>query len=228
MTYRLKVIAFFFCAIALLIVADVGYSAIATLSRLDAVEADRDRWQRPSNVLEALDAKPGDTIVDLGCGSGYFTQKLSSPVGSRGHMISEDIRWLSLAFLRARILLRNEHNVTIIHGQQTDPHLPVNQVNALLISNTYHEFADPHAILVHVSQTMVPGGRLVILDREPNPANIGITENGEHEISAEQVERDLDQAGFDILSRQDRFIESDPDNETWWLIVAQKPRAVSH
>jgi ubiquinone/menaquinone biosynthesis C-methylase UbiE len=161
--------------------------------------------------------------VDLGCGSGYFTLKLSSPVGSRGHVIAEDIRWLSLAFLWARTILRNEHNVTIIHGQQTDPHLPLNRVNALLISNTYHEFADPHAILVHVSQAIVAGGRLVVLDREPNTANVRITENGEHKISAERVEMDLRQAGFDIIGRQNRFIESDPDSETWWLIVARKP-----
>jgi hypothetical protein len=33
----------------------------------------------------------------------------------------------------------------------------------------------------------------------------------------ERVELDLRQAGFEIVSRQDRFIESDPDNETWWI-----------
>jgi ubiquinone/menaquinone biosynthesis C-methylase UbiE len=223
MSYRLKVIAFSLSAVALLVLAYVGYSAIDTLSRLDAIEADRDLWQRPSDVLEALDAKPGERLVDLGCGSGYFTLKLSSLVGGKGHVIAEDIRWLSLSFLWARTVIRNEHNVTIIHGDQTDPRLPVNLVDALLISNTYHEFADPHAILVHVSRALVASGRLVIVDREPNPGNVGVTENGEHEISVEQVEKDLRQAGFEIVRRQDRFIESDPDHENWWLIVARRP-----
>lgn len=76
--------------------------------------------------IGCVDAKPGDTIVDLGCGLGYFPRKLSSPVGSRGHVMVEDIRWLSLAFLWVRTVLRNEHNVTIIHDRQTDPHLPPN------------------------------------------------------------------------------------------------------
>jgi hypothetical protein len=44
-----------------------------------------------------------------------------------------------------------------------------------------------------------------------------------HEISAERVESELHQANYEILSRQDRFIERDPDNEAWWLIVARRP-----
>ena len=223
MAYRLKVVAFFLFAVALLFLADVSYSAIATLSRLNAVEADRDRWQRPSDVLEALDAKPGDTVADLGCGSGYFTLKLSSPVGRRGHVIAEDIRWLPLVFLFARKILNHEHNISIIHGEEVDPRLPPNSVNALLISNTYPEFTDSHAILAHVSRALVPRGRLVVLDRQPNPANVGTFESGEHEVSANQVERELREAGFEIISRQDQFIESDPDHETWWLIAASRP-----
>ena len=44
-----------------------------------------------------------------------------------------------------------------------------------------------------------------------------------HEVSPEQVESELRQAGFEIVSRQDRFIENDPSNENWWLITARKP-----
>jgi len=221
--YRLKLFAFVLCGFALLALFNVSYLAVNTLSRLNMVEADRDLWQRPSDVLQALDMKPGDTIVDLGCGSGYFALKLSSQVGNSGDVIAEDIRRLSLAFLWVRTILQKKHNITVIHGQSADPHLPVNKVNALLISNTYHELADPQAILRHVSRALVSRGRLVVVDREPNPANVRSTENGEHEIPAERVEMDLRQAGFDIVSRQSHFIERDPDNETWWLIVALKP-----
>lgn len=114
--------------------------------------------------------------MDLGCGLGYFPRKLSSPVGSRGHVTVEDIRWLSLAFLWVRTVLRNEHNVTIIHGRQTDPHLPPNRVNALLISHTYHEFADQHAMLAHVSQAIVSeeaSSGTICEAKAPNRARVG-------------------------------------------------------
>ena len=65
-------------------------------------------------------------------------------------------------------------------------------VNAVLISNTYHEFTDSHSILAHVQQSLVPGGRLVVVDREPkSSAELRLSESAEHEISAEQVESEL-------------------------------------
>lgn len=222
---RIKPLLFFLCALAVFFISRVGFSALNTLARLDAVEAERDQWQRPEGVIQALDLKPGNVVADIGCGSGYFTLKLSSPVGSSGRVIAEDIRWLSLEFLWVRSI--RKRNVRIIHGEPNDPRLPVRGVNAVLISNTYHEFTDGQAILAHVSQSLVPSGRLVVVDREPNSHNIGVTESGDHEISAARVEEDLRRAHFEIVSREDRFIESDPDRESWWLIVARKPSAAA-
>ena len=121
--------------------------------------------------------------------------------------------------------MKGEHNVRIIHGAVSDPRLPRASVNAVLIVNTYHEFADPRSILAHVNSALVPGGRLVIVDREPKRRNVGVTEMGDHEIAPSPVEDDLNRAGFQIIDLRDPFINTDPDNETWWMIVARKPPA---
>jgi len=223
LSYRIKLLLFFLSALAVLFVMNVGYSALNTLSRLDVVEAQRDTWQRPSDVIAALGLTPGKRVVDLGCGSGYFTLKLSPVVGRSGTVISEDIRRLPLAFLWARKLSRGDRNVQVVHGEASDPELPVGRVDAVLIVNTFHELADPQAILWHVRKALVSGGRLVIADREPNPANIGATETGRHEIAAEQVARELAAAHFHVVSKSEPFIRGDPENETWWMIVAVKP-----
>ena len=100
--------------------------------------------------------RPGDVVVDLGCGSRYFALKLSSPVGDNGRTIAEDIRRLPLMFLWFRAPAKREHNVqscTVIRV------IHIFQGDAVLISNTYHEFSDSHSILVHVYQSLVsPGG----------------------------------------------------------------------
>lgn len=140
--YRVKLLLFLLCALAILAAFNVGYSALNTLSRLDVIEAERDQWQRPSDVIQALDLRPGNVVADVGCGSGYFTLKLSTPVGPRGRVIAEDIRRLSLAFLWIRTVTRQEHNVHLLRGDEEDPHLPAGGVNAVLISNTYHEFSN--------------------------------------------------------------------------------------
>jgi predicted methyltransferase len=223
LNYRFKLLVFLLCALTLLFVLNTAYSALNTISRLDAVEAERDQWQHPAEVVQALEIKPGDVVADLGCGSGYFALKLSAPAGKTGRVLSEDIRRLPLAFLWFRTILKNKRNIAVVHGAAADPHLPPQRVNEVLIANTYHELNDSQSILAQVRQSLVSGGRLVVVDRAPNPANTGTNRLAEHEISAEQVERELRQAAFQIETRQNDFIGKDPENESWWLIVARKP-----
>ena len=225
MSYRIKLVLFLLCAITILFLVNIAYQGLNTLSRLNAIEAERDQWQRPSDVIQALDLRPGNVVVDLGCGSGYFTLRLSPVVGDSGSVVAEDIRRLPLVFLWLRIFPRRQRNVSIVHGEPGDPHLPIQDVNAVLIANRYHEFTDSQAILAHVFRSLVSGGRLVVVDRGPHSAGAGSRETAteHHEVSPEQVERELCQAGFEIVSRQDRFIENDPFNENWWMITARKP-----
>jgi ubiquinone/menaquinone biosynthesis C-methylase UbiE len=223
LNYRLKLLLFVLGALAIFFLFNTGYSALNTISRLDQVEAERDQWQHPTEVLHALDIKPGDVVVDLGCGSGYFALRLSPQAGKNGRVLGEDIRRLPLVFLWFRTILKNEHNITVVRGDATDPHLPPERVNEVLIANTYHELTDSQAILAHVRESLMPDGRLVVVDRAPKPSNIGASPLAEHEISAEQVEKELRRAQFEIVTLQNNFIDKDPDNESWWLIVARKP-----
>lgn len=225
MNYRVKLALFLAGMIAVFFLFNTAYQGLNTLSRLDAVEAERDQWQRPTEVIQALDLRPGDVVVDLGCGSGYFTLKLSAQVGPSGGVLAEDIRRLPLVFLRIRTFQRGQHNVKIVLGAPGDPHLAARGANAVLIANTYHEFTDPHSILSHVFKSLISGGRLVVVDREPRPDWTGPEGAAaeHHEVSASAVESELRQEGFEIVGRQDHFIEKDPSNETWWMITARKP-----
>lgn len=221
--FWVRLTLFLVCALAVIIGTNVGYQAFTTLNQLDGIEAERDRWQRPSEVIQALDLKEGDSVVDLGCGSGYFSLKLSDPIGPKGEVIAEDIRRLSLTFLWMRAVRKGKHNLSAHLGDLDDPRLRPGSINAVLISNTYHEFSAARSILDHVRQSLVPGGRIVIIDRSPKGVQDQANSQQEHEISSEQVATDLKQANFLIDSRTDHFIESDPENESWWMIVAHRP-----
>jgi hypothetical protein len=59
----------------------VIYDGVQTLRILTVVERDRDRWQRPSDILRTLAVEQGNVVVDLGSGAGYFALKLSPMVG---------------------------------------------------------------------------------------------------------------------------------------------------
>lgn len=83
--HRRRLWLFLLSGIAIIGGKYVLYSALNTLRILNAVEAERDSWQRPSDVLRALDLKEGNTVVDLGSGAGYFTPMISPVVGGSGH-----------------------------------------------------------------------------------------------------------------------------------------------
>jgi ubiquinone/menaquinone biosynthesis C-methylase UbiE len=193
--------------------AGLAFRGIRTLQTLTAVEAERDQWQRSADVIHALNLKPGSTVVDFGSGAGYFALKLSDVVGERGRVIAVDLRQFSLLFLDLRAFLKGKHNIQIIIGESDDPHLPEAKANSILIANTYHELSAPEPILAHLWKALLPGGRLVIVDR---------SQGSEHRVSPESVEMDVRNQGFDILSRDDSFIKRSGE-DTWWVIVAAKP-----
>jgi len=191
---------------------------------LNVVERKRDEWQRPSEVVQALNLSEGSAVVDLGSGAGYFALKLSAAVGKSGRVLAVDTRRLPLVFLWVRALLRRRHNLDVIHGEPDNPHLPAVAVSAVLVANTYHELAHPEPILNSVFRSLIPGGRLVIVDRGPHSARgeSREIEAQHHELPPALVENEIRQQGFEIISRQDRFIDR-PGDRPWWLIVARKP-----
>lgn len=220
--YRLRIGLFLIGTALVVILLGVISQLVQTLNKLDLVEAQRDRWQRPSEIIGELNLKDGDIVVDLGSGAGYFALKLA-PIVGRGSVLAVDVRRLPLLILRMRALLLGQHNINVIRGDPDDPHLPTQNVNAVLIANTYHELTEPRSILASLSRSLVPGGRLVIVDRGPHsaPAESRQAEMRHHDLPSALVENELRENNFEIISRQDGFV-TPPDGQAWWLIVARK------
>ncbi len=209
---------FLACSILIFLAFYTLYDFTATLRSLDIIEAQRDQWQRPSDVVQALELRAGNTVADLGSGAGYFSLKLARVVGPNGRVLAVDLRRLSLFFLWTRALLKGHHNIRVIVGKDDDPRLPSDAVDAVLIANTYHELSHPDAMLDRIFQSLRPGGRLVVVDRAPR----GAPEEGAHEVPLAVVEHALGLKGFDIVRTDDRFIDR-AGEDLWWLIVARKP-----
>jgi len=193
----------------------VLYSAIGTLRQLEEVESERDQWQRPGEVLQALALQPGNVVADLGSGAGYFALKLSPIVGKKGQVLAVDIRKLSLSFLWIRALLNQKRNIRIVLSDEDNPRLPSGTVDAVLIANTFHELRDPKVMLDHVARSLRQGGRLVVVDRSPRQTV------SHHEVERLSVEVELQEAGFEIVDSRDHFIDR-PGDDFWWLTLARR------
>ena len=222
--YKIRISIFLLCSALIVVGLSTVYQAIQTLNRLEVVEHDRDQWQRPADIIQALDLREGSVVADIGSGAGYFALKLSPAVGKSGEVLAVDIQKQPLIFLRIRTFLRNQHNVHIILGDPDDPKLSQSAVDAVLIVNAYHEFENPQKILECIIRALRPGGRLVVADRGPRSGNGDVrdAEVRRHELSPNLAESELRQSGLELVKREDRFIDR-PDDRPWWLMVARKP-----
>ena len=126
---------------------------------------DREAWQKPDQVMDALHVAEGTTVADLGAGGGWFTMRLARRVGRQGRVYAVDVQRLMIEAIRRRIEREGLANyVTPVLGDYADPKLPSNALDAVLIVDAFHEMEDPVLLLKNVSRTLRPQGRIGIID----------------------------------------------------------------
>jgi len=187
--------------------------------------AERDKWQKAEELIKHLNLKSSAQVADVGCHEGYITIKLSTVVGASGNVFAVDVEQPKLDKLTAILTKRNIKNVKIIKGDYDDPKLPVNQLDAVIILDTYHEMEEHDKILQHIKSSLKSGGRLVLCEaiaadrRKATRAD----QERKHELGINFALEDLKKAGFIIVTQQDPFVDRTKEKgDKMWLIVAEK------
>ena len=155
----------------------------------------RDAWQKPHEVVAALDLKPGQVVADIGAGSGYFALRFARHVGATGKVLAVDVSRPMLDEIARRAAAASLANVTPVLARPDDPTLPAGGVDLVFTCDTWHHIEDRASYLGKLKQALKPGGRFVIVDFHKDapvgpPASMKLTRA---EVLAE-VER----AGFTL------------------------------
>ena len=124
---------------------------------------DRDAWQMPDEVMDALGIADGAMVADLGAGGGWFTVRLARRVGPSGRVYAQDIQPQMIESISRRVSREGLANVRTVLGTADDPRLP-GALDAVLIVGTYPEISDPVTLLRRVAASLKPSGRLGIVD----------------------------------------------------------------
>jgi ubiquinone/menaquinone biosynthesis C-methylase UbiE len=133
---------------------------------------DRDQWQKPDLIMDALRIADGSVVVDLGAGDGWFTIRLARRVGPNGIVYAEDIQPQMIEAVRRRVKREGLTNVRAVLGTAKDPRLPKG-VDAVLIVDAFHEMEDPVTLLRNVAQSLEPDGRIGVVDFLPGGGGPG-------------------------------------------------------
>ncbi|GAB4183328.1 MAG: hypothetical protein Fur006_20130 [Coleofasciculaceae cyanobacterium] len=152
--------------------------------------------EQPQQVLEALNLKPTDVVADIGAGTGYFSFRIS-PLVPEGKVLAVDIQPEMLDIID---FLKKENNITNVEsilGSVTNPNLPQESVDLVLMVDAYHEFDYPKEMMEQIVRSLKPDGRVVLVEyRKENPL---IPIKALHKMSQKQARKEMAAVGLQWL-----------------------------
>ncbi len=170
---------------------------------LDQLERpERDQYQKPAEVIQALGLKPGMVVADLGSGSGYFTRRFVEAVTETGKVYAIDVEPEALKHVKDGIEhMHIPYTAEFILAPPDNPKLPFESVDLIFLCNVYHHLDDRTTYFANVKSALKPGGRIAIIDfyHDERSGDLGFSKT--HLVPRETVLAEMGQAGYRILRK---------------------------
>lgn len=167
----------------------MGPGGILWLERME-----RETEEKPQLLIDALEIKPGQTIADLGAGSGYYSFRIAPLVGPTGKVLAIDIEPAMLEVIAQRASRERIANVAAVRASARDPNLTPGSVDLLFMVDVYHELEYPYEVMTQVRAALKPAGRVALIEYRAEDPQVAI--KPVHKMSERQVRRELEAAGF--------------------------------
>lgn len=180
------------------IATTMHYSGAAWLTR-----ESRQREEDCKRMLQELHVKPGDVVCDMGCGNGFYTLKLARLTGTSGKVYAVDIQQEMLDMLGQRSKKAKLANIVPLLGTETDPRLPENSIDLLLMVDVYHEFSRPEAMLKAIRKSLKPSGRIALVEFRAEDPNVPI--KPEHKMSKKQILKEFTANRLKLAGQYDKL-----------------------
>ena len=174
------------------------------LEQLDSTE--RDRYQKPSQVIEALRVKPGMAVADLGSGSGYFTRRFVEAVTETGMVFAIDVEPEMLAYVKESVIhMHTAYTAEFILAMPDSPKLPFESIDLLFVCNTVHHLEERSKYFRDLQSSLRPGARIAIIDFYPDERSGELGFPKHHLVARDTVLQEMAEAGYK-LEREHSFL----------------------
>ncbi len=156
---------------------------------------------------------PDAQVADIGAGTGYFTFRIAEAVPT-GRVYAVDVQPKMLEVMHKRIERRTITNVVPVLGAEDDPKLPSESLDAVLLVDAYHEFADPYEMMRGIRSALRPGGRVFLIEYRGEDPRVPIKPL--HKMTQAQAITELEAVGL-------RWVETLDILPTQHFMVFEKP-----
>jgi predicted methyltransferase len=163
---------------------------------------DRDAWQKPDQIMDALSIADGSVVADIGAGAGWFTIRLARRVGPNGTVYAQDVQRQMLEAIRRRVSREGLANVQARLGVGTNPNLPAAALDAILVVDVYPEVDDRVTFLRNLAVALKLHGRIGVVNYKPGQGGPGPSPTEGVRVASSAVEADAQSAGLRVLARE--------------------------
>lgn len=162
----------------------MGHQAADWLER-----PEREEEEKTSLLVEALKVQPGEAVADIGAGTGYLTRRIAPKILPKGKVYAVEIQQEMLDLLTNKLTGLGITNVAPVLGTVTDPKLPPNSMDTIVMVDVYHEFDFPYEMTETMCRALKPGGRLVFVEFRGEDENVPIKRV--HKMTEAQVKKEM-------------------------------------
>ncbi|OGA25969.1 MAG: hypothetical protein A3I02_11020 [Betaproteobacteria bacterium RIFCSPLOWO2_02_FULL_67_26] len=163
-------------------------------------DPERDAWQKPHEVIQALALKPDAVIADIGSGTGYFSARIAN-MTPKGRVYGVDTEPDMVKHLAERAKREGLKNVTAVQASPGDPRLP-EKADVVILVDVYHHVENREQYFRQLQKSLRPGGRVAIIDfRMDSP--VGPPQSARME--PDRVKAEMKRAGY-ALAQEHTFL----------------------
>jgi SAM-dependent methyltransferase len=159
----------------------------------------REREEHTGQLIRNLPLRSGDTVADLGAGTGYFSFPIAARIGD-GTVLAVDIQPEMLAIVEARAAREGVSNIRTLLATERDPMIPPGSADLVLLVDAYHEFSHPREVMDGVMTGLRPGGLVVLVEYRGEDASVPIKPL--HKMTERQARLELEHIGFEFVSNE--------------------------
>ena len=167
----------------------------------NAENEERIKYLKPDSVVDMMKIKKGDTLADIGAGTGLFTRRFAVAAGPSGMAYGFDIEQSMIDYMTKDARSRKLENYMPVLIDPDKPDFTAYRFDRVFLSNTYHHIKNRISYFSRVKNHMKPGGRLIIVDFIKKKAPFGPPVS--MKIDKKDVIAEMKKAGFILLKEED-------------------------